>query len=116
MPLQLKLTANADNPNLQVTLNANFSETGVFSGNVSAFKVVLGGLIVSVDNITLKVGEFTAAKASVSKIDNPDLPQLDPTNANLLFEFQDPSIKTASLASAASPRRSRIGSSATRLR
>jgi hypothetical protein len=89
MPLKLKLTANADNPNLQVTLNAIFSETGVFSGNATAFKVVLGGLLVSVDNITLKVGEFTAAKASVSKIDNPDLPQLDPTNANLLFEFQD---------------------------
>jgi hypothetical protein len=89
MPLKLKLTDNADNPNLQVTLNATFTETGAFSGTVTAFKVVLGGLIVSVDNITLKAGEFTAAKASVAKIDNPDLPQLDPTNSQLLFEFQD---------------------------
>src|SRR5262245_4338746 len=89
MPLKLKLTANADNPDLQVTLNAIFSETGAFSGTVTAFKILLGGLLVSVDNITLKAGEFTAAKASVSKADNPDLPPLDPTNANLLFEFQD---------------------------
>jgi hypothetical protein len=89
MPLKLKLTANADNPDIQVTLNAIFSDTGAFSGTVTAFKVVLGGLIVSVDNIALKVGEFTAAKASVAKADNPDLPPLDPTNANLLFEFQD---------------------------
>jgi Bacterial Ig-like domain len=89
MPLKLKLTDNADNPNLQVTLKAIFSETGAFSGTVTAFKVVLGGLIVSVDTITLKAGEFTAAKASVAKVDNPDLPQLDPTNAQLLFEFQD---------------------------
>src|SRR5262245_27322655 len=49
MPLKLKLTANADNPNLQVTLNAIFSDIGAFSGTVSAFKFVLGGLLVSVD-------------------------------------------------------------------
>ncbi|MBS1966104.1 MAG: hypothetical protein JST60_09880 [Chloroflexi bacterium SZAS-1] len=87
MPLKLKMTDNDENANLRITVQANFSNTGQFSGSVTGFKMKLAGLVLESKNITLNVGSFTAGQVDVLKIDNPDLPSLDPTNNTVIFSF-----------------------------
>lgn len=87
MPLKLKLTDNDENDNLRITVQANFSNTGQFSGSVTGFKVKLAGLVLESKNITLSTGSFTAGQVDVLKVDNPDLPNLDATNNSLIFSF-----------------------------
>ncbi len=90
MPINLKLQGGSavDNDTLQLTLRTNFSDTGAFTGSVDGFKAKLAGLQVEAKNIVLRVGEFEAAVVDVSKADNPGLPNLDPTDTNLVFRFE----------------------------
>jgi hypothetical protein len=88
VPIALRLAAGADeNPDLTLTSVLNWNDQGVFSGSVNGFKARIAGLILSIDNITVKPGEFEAAKADVLKADNPDLPSLDPTNPQVVFSL-----------------------------
>ena len=90
MPLSLKLIggSSTDNESLQVTLRAIWNQQGNLSGTVDGFKAKIAGLVVSAKSLVLRVGEFEAGQVDVSKADNPDVPNLDPTKPDLLFSFQ----------------------------
>ena len=90
IPVNLNLSGASatDNADLNLTLRANFSDSGAFTGAVDGFKAKLAGLLVEAKNIVLRVWEFEAAVVDISKADNPGLPNLDPTNANLVFRFE----------------------------
>jgi hypothetical protein len=66
----------------------NVDDKGKSSGTVNGFKARFAGLLVSVSSIPFKPGEFEAAKADVLKSDNPDLPNLDPANPEVVFTFE----------------------------
>ena len=93
MPVSLKLGESAENPNLEITIVSEFSETGVQTSKVNGFKFKLGGLLLDVSGATVKppvgnsTAEFTAASVKALKTDNPGLPNLDPTDATLIFAF-----------------------------
>jgi hypothetical protein len=93
VPVDLKLGDQAENPNLRVTLRFQWTETRQFSGSVDGFKASLGGLLVDVSGVVFKPptgnssAEFEAATAKVLKSDNPNVPNLDPTDATLIFAF-----------------------------
>ncbi len=93
LPINLKLSESAENPQLQITLRASFNEAGIFSGAIDGFKFRLAGLLMDVAGVTVKKAEgansaeFTAATVKVLKTDNPDVPSLDPTDASLIFKF-----------------------------
>jgi hypothetical protein len=71
-----------------VTMRINIDHKGLVSGTVDAFKVKLAGLVGSAEQIKLVNGGMEAAFVNFSKVDNPDLPNFDPTNQNLIFQLQ----------------------------
>ncbi len=94
VPIALKLGDSAENPNLVVTMRAEFSENGALSAaTVDGFKFKLGGLLMDASGVAFKgiVGsapaEFEAALVKVLKTDNPNVPNLDPTDPTLVFAF-----------------------------
>ncbi|MCB0036540.1 MAG: hypothetical protein KDE51_21055, partial [Anaerolineales bacterium] len=94
VPIALKIGDNAENPNLEITLRAEWSDNGALTtATIDAFKTRLAGLLIDVAGITVKgkagsaPAEFEAATAKVLKVDNPNVPALDPTDASLIFAF-----------------------------
>jgi hypothetical protein len=94
VPIALKIGDNAENPNLEITLRAEWSDNGALTtATIDAFKTRLAGLLIDVAGITVKgktgsaPAEFEAATAKVLKADNPNVPNLDPTDASLIFAF-----------------------------
>lgn len=93
LPIKLKLGESAENPNLQITMRADFDDKGQFNGAVDGFKFRLGGLLMNVTGATVKPptattpAEFTAALVKVLKTDNAGVPNLDPVDATLVFQF-----------------------------
>ena len=91
MPIDLKLGDAVDNPNLRITARLQWSETGQFNGGIDGFKFRLGGLLMDMAGVVLKLAqgatpaEFQAATVKVLKTDNPGVPNLDPTDASLVF-------------------------------
>ncbi|MEZ4679283.1 MAG: hypothetical protein R2932_34195, partial [Caldilineaceae bacterium] len=94
VPIALKIGDNAENPNLEITMRAEWSDNGALTtATIDAFKTRLGGLLIDVSGISVKgktgsvPAEFEAATAKVLKADNPNVPNLDPTDASLIFAF-----------------------------
>lgn len=93
VPIALKIGDNTENPNVEVIMRAEFSDNGTLSATIDGFKARLGGLLMDVAGIVVKgiVGnapaEFEAATVKVLKADNPNVPNLDPTDASLIFAF-----------------------------
>jgi hypothetical protein len=101
VPIDLKLDDSSENPNLRITMRAEFSDNGTFSGTVDGFKYRLGGLIMEASGVIVKLAtatapaEFEAALVKVLKTDNPDVPTLDPTDPTLIFSFTKLKYKNA---------------------
>ncbi|HRW09903.1 MAG TPA: hypothetical protein P5121_32600, partial [Caldilineaceae bacterium] len=94
VPIALKIGDNAENPNLEITLRAEWSENGALTtATIDAFKSRLAGLLMDVSGIVVKgktssqPAEFEAATVKVLKVDNPNVPNLDTTDAGLIFAF-----------------------------
>ncbi|MBX3014961.1 MAG: hypothetical protein KF832_25795 [Caldilineaceae bacterium] len=94
VPIALKIGDNAENPNLEVTLRAEYSDNGALtSATIDGFKTRLAGLLMEASGIVVKgkqgsaPAEFEAATVKVLKSDNPNVPNLDPTAASLIFQF-----------------------------
>ncbi len=101
VPIALKIGDNAENPNLEVVMRAEFSDNGALStATIDGFKFGLGGLIMEAAGVAVKgvVGsapaEFEAATVKVLKADNPNVPNLDTTDATLIFQFTKLKYKT----------------------
>ncbi|MCL4863438.1 MAG: Ig-like domain-containing protein, partial [Caldilineaceae bacterium] len=88
VPLTLRLLDDGENPDLKLTSVVIVDDKGKVTGSINGFKARFAGLLVSISSITVKVGEFEAAKAEILKADNPDLPNLDPTNPQVVFSFE----------------------------
>ncbi|MFN8445949.1 MAG: hypothetical protein U0175_34480 [Caldilineaceae bacterium] len=98
LPVDLKLTESAENPNLRLTMRFQWTENRTFTGSIDGFKGRLGGLLMDVSGVKFNPGSasgvtpvvpasFEAAQVKVLKVDNPDVPTLDPTDPNLIFSF-----------------------------
>ncbi len=93
LPVDLKLGDAVENPNLRVTMRFQWTQTRQFSGTVDGFKLRLAGLLMEAAGMVVKpatgssTAEFEAATVKVLKVDNPDVPGLDPTDASLIFAF-----------------------------
>ncbi len=93
VPISLKIGDATENPNLQITMRAEFSENGTFTGAVDGFKFRLGSLLMDAAGVVITPGannssaSFEAATVKVLKTDNPAVPSLDPTDATLIFQF-----------------------------
>ena len=94
VPIALKIGDNAENPNLEITLRAEWSDNGTLTtATIDAFKTRLAGLLMDASGIVVKgktgsaPAEFEAATVRVLKADNPNVPNLDPTDASLIFQF-----------------------------
>jgi len=94
VPVALKIGDNAENPNLEITMRAEWSDNGALTtATIDGFKFGLGGLIMEAAGVTVKgvVGsapaEFEAATVKALKADNPNVPNLDTTDATLIFQF-----------------------------
>lgn len=93
LPVRLRLKDSAENSDLQITVRAEWTEQGVFNGGVDGFKLKLAGLRLDASGMTVKAAqganpaEFEAALVKVLKSDNPSVPNLDPTDNSLIFQF-----------------------------
>ena len=94
VPIALKIGDNAENPNLEITLRAEWSDNGTLTtATIDVFKTRLAGLLMDASGIVVKgktgsaPAEFEAATVRVLKADNPNVPNLDPTDASLIFQF-----------------------------
>lgn len=94
VPIALKIGDNAENPNLEITMRAEWSDNGALTtATIDAFKTRLAGLLMDASGIVVrgKTGsapaEFEAATVKVLKADNPNVPNLDTTDASLIFQF-----------------------------
>jgi hypothetical protein len=94
VPIRLKLGDSAENPNLEITMLAEWSDNGALTkATINAFKFRLGGLLMDVSGVVVKgkqgstPAEFEAALVKVLKADNPSVPNLDPTDPTLIFQF-----------------------------
>ncbi|MFN8492479.1 MAG: hypothetical protein U0350_33065 [Caldilineaceae bacterium] len=94
VPIALKIGDNAENPNLEITMRAEWSDNGALTtATIDGFKFGLGGLIMDAAGVivTGKQGSapaaFEAATVKVLKADNPNVPNLDTTDATLIFQF-----------------------------
>ncbi|MEZ4865871.1 MAG: hypothetical protein R3C14_31445 [Caldilineaceae bacterium] len=93
VPIALKLGDAAENPNLNIVMRADFAENGQLSAAIDGFKFRLGGLLIDAAGVTVKgkqgstPAEFEAATVKVLKADNPNVPNLDPSDASLIFQF-----------------------------
>jgi len=94
VPIALKIGDNAENPNLEITLRAEWSDNGALTtATIDAFKTRLAGLLMEASGIVVKgkqgsaPAEFEAATVKVLKADNPNVPNLDTTDASLIFAF-----------------------------
>jgi hypothetical protein len=88
VPLTLRLLDDGENPDLKLTSVVIVDDKGKVTGSINGFKARFAGLLISISSITVKVGEFEAAKADILKADNPDLPNLDPTDPQVVFSFE----------------------------
>jgi hypothetical protein len=93
-PIALKIGDQAENPNLEITLRAEYSENGdLATATIDGFKFRLSGLIMEASSVVVKgkqgsaPAEFEAATVKVLKADNPNVPNLDTTDASLIFAF-----------------------------
>jgi hypothetical protein len=87
VPFAISNDLDPDNANFEITARVQFNEQMAFSGGVDAFKMKMLGMTASVSGITLRKGEFEAGTVDINKIDNPDLPNFDPSNQNLVFRL-----------------------------
>lgn len=94
VPIALKIGDSAENPNLEITMRAEWGDNGALTtATIDAFKFSLGGLLMDVSGVVVKgkqgstPAEFEAATVKVLKSDNPSVPNLDPTDASLIFAF-----------------------------
>lgn len=101
VPIALKIGDNAENPNLEITLRAEWSDNGALTtATIDGFKTRLAGLLMDASGISVKgkagaaPAEFTVANVKVLKSDNPNVPNLDPTDASLIFAFTNLKYKT----------------------
>lgn len=88
VPLTLRLLDDSENPDLKLTSVVIVDERGRVTGSINGFKARLAGLLISISSIVVKVGEFEAGKADILRADNPDLPNLDPTDPQVVFSFE----------------------------
>jgi hypothetical protein len=93
-PIALKLGDSAENPNLEITMRAEWGDNGALTtATIDGFKASLSGLLLDVSGVVVRgkqgntPAEFEAATVKVLKSDNPNVPNLDPTDANLVFQF-----------------------------
>lgn len=93
VPVDLKLNESAENPNLRLTMRFQWTENRTFTGSVDGFKYRMGGLLMDVAGLVFRApvgtnpAEFEAATVKVFKVDNPDVPTLDPADADVVFAF-----------------------------
>ena len=93
LPVNLKLNDAAENPNLQLKMRFQWTETRQFTGGIDGFKYAFGGLLMDVAGVVFNLPEgatpafFEAATVKVLKSDNPGVPNLDPTDPSLIFAF-----------------------------
>jgi hypothetical protein len=93
LPVDLKLNDAAENPNLRLTMRFQWTETRQFTGAIDGFKYAFAGLLMDVAGVVVNLPQgatpatFEAATVRVLKSDNPAVPNLDPTDANLIFAF-----------------------------
>lgn len=94
VPIALKIGDNAENPNLEITLRAEWSDNGALTNaTIDGFKTRLAGLLMDASGIVVKgkqdsaPAEFEVATVKVLKSDNPNVPNLDSTDASLIFQF-----------------------------
>ncbi len=93
LPVDLKLNDAAENPNLRLTMRFQWTETRQFTGAIDGFKYAFAGLLMDVAGVVVNLPQgatpatFEAATVRVLKSDNPAAPNLDPTDANLIFAF-----------------------------
>ncbi len=100
-PIALKITDGVANPNLEVTLRAEWSDNGALANaTIDGFKVNLAGLLMDAAGVVVKgkegsaPAEFEVATVKVLKSDNPAVPNLDPTDDTLIFQFTKLKYKT----------------------
>ncbi|MEZ4658606.1 MAG: hypothetical protein R2911_13630 [Caldilineaceae bacterium] len=94
VPVALKIGDGAENPNVEVTLRAEWGDNGALnSATIDGFKFTLAGLLMDASGVNVKgktdsaPAEFEAATVKVLKADNPNVPNLDPSDASLIFQF-----------------------------
>ena len=93
LPIRLRLKDSAENNELQIRVRGEWNERGVFSGGVDGFKLRLAGLVMDASGVVVRAAqggapaEFEAATVKVLKVDNPSVPNLDPTDTTLIFQF-----------------------------
>jgi hypothetical protein len=85
---RLRLAASAENGNLPFTMRITMDDKGNYSGTATGFKLRMAGMTGDAKGIVVKPGEFEAASLEFSRADNPSLPNLDPTNPNLVFRLE----------------------------
>jgi hypothetical protein len=71
-----------------VILRVSVDEREKLSGSAEAFTANLAGLKGVFRGITVVDGGFEAATVDFNRADNPDLPNLDPTNPDLVFRLE----------------------------
>lgn len=85
---KLRLFENAENQELPVTLRITMDDQGNYSGTADGFKLRMAGMTGEAKGIKVNPGEFEASSLEFSRADNPSLPNLDPTNPNLVFRLE----------------------------
>lgn len=85
---KLRLFENAENPQLPITMQITMDEQGNYAGKATKFKMRMAGMTGEVNDITVKPGELEAKSLSFSRADNPSLPNLDPSDPNLVFRLE----------------------------
>jgi hypothetical protein len=94
VPIALKIGDQVENPNLEITMRAEWSDNGALTtATIDGFKFRLGGLLMDASGVVVRgkqgsaPAEFEIATVKVLKADNPSVPNLDPTDASLIFQF-----------------------------
>lgn len=85
---KLRLFENSENPALPVEMRIDMDEKGNYAGSATGFKMRMAGMTGEAKGIVVKPGEFEASTLEFSRTDNPSLPNLDPTNPNLVFRLE----------------------------
>jgi hypothetical protein len=85
---KLRLFENAENKDLPVTLRITMDDKGNYTGAADGFKLRMAGMTGEAKGISVKPGEFEATSLEFSRADNPTLPNLDPSNPNLVFRLE----------------------------
>jgi hypothetical protein len=95
---KLRLEGFAENPRRPIILRVFMDEKGNYSGTIAGFKLQIAGMTGEAKNIVVKEGELQIGVLEFGRADNPDLPNLDPTNPNLVFKLEGLKYKDGHLA------------------